>query len=68
MVSSKRQVVETKLVNPFMLGRAEKTRGGKYEGIFSDVVENKWWKNVGFRPFHDVDENKVVMVVFPRCV
>ena len=42
MVSSKCQVIETKLVNAFMWRRAEKTRGGKYEGIFSDVVENKW--------------------------
>jgi hypothetical protein len=32
--------------------------GGKNEGIFHYVIENKWWKNVRNRPFHYVDENK----------
>jgi hypothetical protein len=31
-------------------------RGGKNEGIFHYVIENKRWKNVRNRPFHYVDE------------
>jgi hypothetical protein len=35
-----------------------KKRGGKNEGIFHYVIENKWWKNVRNRPFHYVNEKK----------
>jgi hypothetical protein len=35
-----------------------KNAGGKNEGIFHYVIENKWWKNVRNRPFHYVDEKK----------
>jgi len=37
---------------------SRKNAGGKNEGIFHYVIENKWWKNVRDRPFHYVDENK----------
>jgi hypothetical protein len=36
---------------------AEKNAGGKYEGKSRDVIENKWWQNVGKMPSRDVDEN-----------
>jgi len=35
---------------------AQKTRGGKYEGISGDAIENKWWQNVRESLSHDVDE------------
>jgi hypothetical protein len=35
-----------------------KNAGGKNEGIFHYVIENKWRKNVRNRPFHYVDEKK----------
>jgi hypothetical protein len=35
-----------------------KNAGGKNEGIFHYVIENKCRKNVRNRPFHYVDENK----------
>ncbi len=41
-----------------MEARLRKNAGGKNEGIFHYVIENKWWKNVRNRPFHYVDENK----------
>ena len=33
-------------------------KGGKNEGMFHDVVENKWRKYVRNQAFHDVDEKK----------
>ena len=38
--------------------RGRKNAGGKNEGNLQYVIENKWRKNVRFRPSHDVDENK----------
>jgi hypothetical protein len=32
--------------------------GGENEGMFHDVIENKWRKYVRKQAFHDVDENK----------
>jgi hypothetical protein len=43
----------------------EPNAGGKNEGKFHYVVENKWIKNVRFRPFHYIIENKLVKVAFP---
>ena len=37
--------------------RRREKRGGKNEGMFRDVIENKCSKNVWFTPFHDVIEN-----------
>jgi hypothetical protein len=51
-------VIETKTVSLWLLAGSEKTRGGKYEGIFHYVIENKWWKNVRNQPFHYVHEKK----------
>jgi hypothetical protein len=31
------------------------------------VVEDKYRKNVSFPPLHDVDENKLVRRISPRC-
>ena len=35
-----------------------KKGGLNFSGQCHDVIENKWWENVSFRPCHDVDENK----------
>jgi hypothetical protein len=35
--------------------------------MFHDVVENKWRKNVRFKPLHDVIENERLMLLTPRC-
>jgi hypothetical protein len=37
----------------------------KNEGESHDVVENKWWKNVGFLATHDVDENTSTYTRYP---
>jgi hypothetical protein len=42
--------------------------GGKNEGKFHYVVENTCRKNVTLWAFHDVDENKRVIVAFPLCL
>jgi hypothetical protein len=49
------------------VARVAKNAGGKNEGKFHYVIENKWWKNVGFMAFHDVIENTGVIVLFPLC-
>jgi hypothetical protein len=51
-------VIENNTVNQFLLSKAKKNAGGKNEGIFHYVVENKWRKNVRNMPFHYVDEKK----------
>ena len=51
-------IVEIKTVSLFLVPRWRKNAGGKNEGEFHYVIENKWRKNVGFPPFQDVDEKK----------
>ena len=51
-------LVETKPVSLYLVAGQGKNAGGKYEGIFHYVIENKWWKIVRNVPFHYVDENK----------
>jgi hypothetical protein len=46
---------------------SKKRGGGENEGMFHDVVENKWRKYVRKQAFHDVDENKGPIGRFPRC-
>ena len=41
--------------------------GGKNEGMFNYVVENKYRKNVRFMAFHYITEKTRVIVVFPLC-
>ena len=47
-----------KTVSLLLVAGERKNAGGKNEGIFHYVIENKWWKNVRNRPFHYVDEKK----------
>jgi len=54
----KSYIIEIKAVSSFLGGRSRKNAGGKNEGIFHYVIENKWRKNVRNRPFHYVDEKK----------
>jgi hypothetical protein len=49
------------------VARATKKRGPQNEGKFHYVVENKWRKNVSLWACQDVDENKGVIVIFPKC-
>jgi hypothetical protein len=49
-------VIETKMVSSFLVARQRKNAGGKNEGIFHYVVENKCIKNVRNGPFHYVIE------------
>jgi hypothetical protein len=51
-------VIENKSVSSIWVVRQRKNAGGKNEGIFHYVIENKWRKNARNRPFHYVDENK----------
>jgi len=51
-------IIETKTVSLWPVARERKNAGGKYEGIFHYVIENKWWKNVRKWPFHYVIEKK----------
>jgi hypothetical protein len=48
--------LKLKALTAFPWGEAQKTRGGKNEGIFHYVVENTWIKNVRFGAFHYVIE------------
>jgi hypothetical protein len=48
---AKRYIIEIKTVTSFVMAGERKNAGGKYEGIFHYVIENKWWKNVRKRPF-----------------
>ena len=57
-ISKKSYVIDVKAVSSFLAGRSRKNAGGKNEGIFHYVVENKRIKNVRNRPFHYVDEKK----------
>jgi len=52
----KSQVIENKMLNDRTHQEGAEIAGGKYEGMFHDVVENKWWTNVRFRSLHDVIE------------
>ena len=45
-------------------GRVRKAGETEFEGNYHDVVENKGWKNVRWRPCHDVDENTGTYFVF----
>ena len=49
-------IIETKTVSVRLVEGGGKNAAGKYEGIFHYVIENKWWKNVGFLLSRDVDE------------
>ena len=49
-------VIENKIVMSFRVAEQRKNAGGKNEGIFHYVIENKWCKNVRKQPFHYVDE------------
>jgi len=49
-------VIENKLVGSFQAARQRKNAGGKNEGIFHYVIENKCIKNVRNKPFHYVIE------------
>jgi len=51
-------VIGTNTVSLLLVAGERKNAGGKNEGIFHYVIENKWWKNVRNWPFHYVDENK----------
>jgi len=51
-------IIENKTLTKISAAGQRKNAGGKYEGIFHYVIENKWWKNVRNWPFHYVDENK----------
>jgi hypothetical protein len=51
-------VIETKTVSVRLVEGERKNAGGKYEGIFHYVIENKWWKNVRNGSFHYVHEKK----------
>ena len=51
-------LIEIKTVSSILLTGQRKNAGGKNEGIFHYVIENKWWKNVRNVSFHYVDENK----------
>jgi hypothetical protein len=44
-----------------------KNAGGKNEGKFHYVIENKCRKIVGLLAFHDVDENKRFIATLPLC-
>ena len=52
----KMQGIEIKHVNIIAGHRAPINAGGKYEGIFHYVIENKCIKNVRNEPFHYVIE------------
>jgi hypothetical protein len=56
MTRPKIQIVETNSVNCIALRSGSKNAGGKNEGNFHYVVENKWIKNVRFRAFHYIIE------------
>jgi hypothetical protein len=55
---AKMYTIETKIVSSLLVARWQKNAGGKNEGIFHYVVENKCRKNVRNRPLHYVDEKK----------
>jgi hypothetical protein len=50
--------IENKIVRLFLETGQRKKAGGKNEGIFHYVIENKWCKLVRKRSFHYVYENK----------
>ena len=49
-------IIETNIVRLILVAGWRKNAGGKNEGIFHYVIENKWCKNVRKQPFHYVDE------------
>jgi hypothetical protein len=53
----KMYINENKTLSKILVAGRRKNAGGKNEGIFHYVIENKWWKNVRKQPFHYVDEN-----------
>ena len=55
---SKGYVIEGNVVSRFLAAGQRKNAGGKNEGIFHYVIENKCRKNARNGPFHYVDENK----------
>jgi len=58
-------VIENKLVSEYFVAKARKNAGGKNEGKFHYVIENKWCKNVRFTPLHYANENKQVIASSP---
>jgi hypothetical protein len=57
--------IENKRVIKSRQERQKENAGGKYEGMFRDVVENTCRKNVWFRPFRDIIENKALKPSLP---
>ena len=56
MTRPKIQVVEIKPIKVIALPSGSKNAGGKNEGKFHYVIENKWRKNVRNQPLQDVVE------------
>ena len=56
MARPKIQIIENKMVNCTALRSGFKNAGGKNEGIFHYVIENKCMKNVRNRSLHYVIE------------
>lgn len=67
-ISSKFYVIDFKQVIEWREVSARKKGNLKIEGICHDVIENTWWKNVAFRPCHDIDDNKRHTPGLPRCL
>jgi hypothetical protein len=60
--------IETKIVSLSLLARiTEKIPPQKIGRRSLKVIENTRRKNIGFVALHDVDENKIVTAVSPRC-
>ena len=47
--------------------RVTKKKGAIFPDRTRNVVENTCRKNVTFLPYHDIDENKLVVGLLPRC-
>jgi hypothetical protein len=65
MTRPKIQVVEIKPIKVIALPSGSKNAGGKNEGKFHYVIENKRRKNVRNRALHYVIENKAVEAISP---
>ena len=66
-ISSEFHVIDFKLVSRFRGENGRKKGELEFPGKCHDVIENTWWKNVTFRPCHDIDENKRHTQDLPRC-
>jgi hypothetical protein len=65
LIFANSHAIENKRVIELRRGRRKENAGGKYEGMLRDIVENTCRKNVWFRPFHDIIENKALKSRFP---